>query len=361
MEGFQSMDARLTRAIVLAAAFASLGASYRTENFIVTASTSRLAERIGTDAEMFRKKLAVEWLGREIPRWPAPCPITANVAPHLGAGGATSFTFHGGQVGSWQMTIQGSEVRILDSVLPHEVTHTIFATHFRQPLPRWADEGACTTVEAASERMRHQKMLIRFLQTDRGIAFSRMFAMKEYPPDMLPLYAQGYSLARFLIEQGGKRKFIEFVGDGLGDENWTRALRENYSFDNLLVLQNTWLDWVRKGSPTLAPTAPRQDEPAVVLADTGKRPRPTSPNLLYRVPRNAPNRVAVQAASNPPPPANHANAAPRNLATNGWRAAGSRTRAPLGGGYVAGADDDAQQHQAVRQQPPQQPQQRVLP
>lgn len=353
------MDARLTRAIVLAAAVASLGASSRTENFIVTAATPRLAERIGKDAEMFRKKLAIEWLGYELPRWPTPCPITANVAPHLGAGGATSFTFQGGQVGSWQMTIQGSELRILDSVLPHEVTHTIFATHFRQPLPRWADEGACTTVEAPSERMRHQKMLIRFLQTDRGIGFSNMFAMKEYPPDMLPLYAQGYSLARFLIEQGGKRKFIEFVGDGLKDENWPRAVDENYSYDNLLVLQNTWLNWVRKGSPALAPRQPEPGRnPNVLLASEGKRQRP-APNLILRVSNDSSHRSAAPLAPRRTTPS-RATATPQQTADNGWRSAGSRSRAPLSSGYVA-SKDAGQQGQAARQQPPQQPRQRVLP
>ncbi len=71
---------------------------------------------------------------------------------------------------------------MLDSVLPHEVTHTIFASHFRRPLPRWADEGACTTVEHPSERTKQQQMLIEFLHTNRGIPFHPMFAMKEYPP-----------------------------------------------------------------------------------------------------------------------------------------------------------------------------------
>ena len=44
-----------------------------------------------------------------------------------GAGGATSFVFDRGEVFGWKMNIQGSRERILDSVLPHEVTHTIFA------------------------------------------------------------------------------------------------------------------------------------------------------------------------------------------------------------------------------------------
>jgi hypothetical protein len=204
--------------------------------------------------------------------------------------------------------------------------------------------------------MRHQTMLIRFLHTNRGIAFSNMFAMKEYPPDMLPLYAQGYSLARFLIEQGGKRKFIEFVGDGLKDENWTRAIDENYSYDNLLVLQNTWLDWVRKGSPALAPRQPQPGpDPNVLLAGDGKRRRP-APNLIYRVARGSSNRGVSPAVPRPTTPSR---AAPQQTASNGWRAAGSGTRAPLSSGYLA-RQKDSQQGQAARQQPPQQAQQRVL-
>ena len=190
----------------------------------------------------------MEWLGKQLPRWSSPCPISAQVAPHLGAGGATSFIFQDGRVGGWRMNIQGSEIRILDSVLPHEVTHTIFATHFRQPLPRWADEGACTTVEHTSEKARHEKMLVTFLQTRRGISFSHMFAMKEYPSDVLPLYAQGYSLARYLIEEKGRRKFVAFIGDGLSDENWLRALDAAYGVDNLALLQDSWLNWVKQGS-----------------------------------------------------------------------------------------------------------------
>ena len=121
-------------------------AGYRTANFVVEAPTDDQARRIGEAAEQYRHTLAVEWTGAPLPRWSRPCPITAQVAPHLGAGGATSFVFDKGEVFNWTMTIQGSEERILDSVLPHEITHTIFASYFRQPLPRWADEGACTTV-----------------------------------------------------------------------------------------------------------------------------------------------------------------------------------------------------------------------
>src|SRR6478672_11398904 len=190
---------------------ANAAAGYKTTNFVVNAPTPQLAKEIGDQAEVFRKQLSLEWLGKELPAWSKPCPINAQVQPNLGAGGATSFVFDRGEVFGWKMNIQGSRERILDSVLPHEVTHTIFASHFRRPLPRWADEGACTTVEHPSERRKQQQMLVQFLQTKRGISFSQMFVMRDYPQDVMPLYSQGYSLCRFLIQQGGRQKFINYI------------------------------------------------------------------------------------------------------------------------------------------------------
>jgi hypothetical protein len=224
-------------------------ADYRTANFLVAAPTETLARRIGDAAEQYRHTLAIEWLGRPLPRWSRPCPIQAQVAPHLGAGGATSFVFDRGEVFNWTMSIQGSEERILDSVLPHEVTHTIFATHFRQPLPRWADEGACTTVEHPVERARQHRLLIEFLTTGRGISFPQMFAMREYPADVLPLYSQGYSLARFLIDRGGRHTYVAFVADGLATDDWSAALAKHYGISDVAQMQHVWLDWVKQGCP----------------------------------------------------------------------------------------------------------------
>ncbi|MBX3424762.1 MAG: hypothetical protein KF688_03690 [Pirellulales bacterium] len=228
-------------------------AAYRTANFTVDAATPQLAKEIGDAAENCRRVLALEWIGKELPRWSQPCPIQARVAPHLGAGGETSFIFDGGEVFGWRMQVQGSRERVLDSVIPHEVTHTIFASHFRRPLPRWADEGACTTVEHESEINKQEQLLIEFLTSRRGIPFSNMFAMREYPRDVLPLYAQGHSLARYLIAQRGKRAFMQFLADGMSDEHWPRAIQKHYQYQNLLALQEDWLGWVRVGCPPVKP------------------------------------------------------------------------------------------------------------
>ncbi|MEM8864090.1 MAG: hypothetical protein AAGF31_00930 [Planctomycetota bacterium] len=243
-------------------------AGHRTTNFVVQAPTRALAIEIAQSAEQWRERLAIEWLGEAMPAWSKPCPIQASVSPHLGAGGETSFVFDQGEVFGWTMKVQGSRERVLDSVLPHEITHTIFASHFRRPLPRWADEGACTTVEHPVEIGKQERMLIRFLKTGKGIPFTRMFALKEYPRDVMPLYSQGHSVTTFLIERRGKKAFLEFLADGMADEQWAAAVREHYGHDTLYAMQDQWLAWVKQGRPRLA----LEPDVATVAANTAPAP-----------------------------------------------------------------------------------------
>jgi hypothetical protein len=273
----------------------SMGARHRSANFIVDTPDPNLAAQFADAAEKYRHDLAIEWLGQPMPNWSQPCPMTVMVGPNLGAGGATTFQFDRGEVFGWVMSIQGSPERVLDSVLPHEVTHMIFASHFRQPLPRWADEGGATTVENISERLKYQRMLDQFLRTGRGIAFSRMFAMTDYPHDVMPLYAQGYSLAEFLIQTGGRRKYVEFIDDGLKNKDWAGAMARNYGMGDLGQLQNTWLAWVKQGSPAIGPgnAQPAAGASPEMLAANSRGGR-AEPNSIYRQQgqnRSAPSTV----------------------------------------------------------------------
>ncbi|MFT5302465.1 MAG: hypothetical protein ACI814_003280 [Mariniblastus sp.] len=266
------------------------------QNFVVTAPDPLLANKVSAEAERYRKTLALAWLGHELPDWEQKCPITVELGMH--AGGETSFAFvMNGQSKStpidWRMKIFGPADRVLDAVLPHEITHTIFATHFGQPLPRWADEGACTTVEHESERKKNHQMLMNFLTSSpsRGLPFNRMFTMRNYPHDILPLYAQGHSLAKFLILQKGKHHFVSYIGKGLQNETataalpaWDQATNEFYKYQDLSDLQIAWLDWVRKGSDETAfnsPTSPatfaRADVPTTQPLSTFTS-RPTDRN-----------------------------------------------------------------------------------
>ena len=231
-----------------------MGAGPRTQNFVVDAADPAFAGRVAEAAEAYRRSIALEWLGRELPPWQRPCPIRVVFEPQ--AHGATSFRFNGpngeyGQPFDWQMEVYGTPERILDSVLPHEIAHTIFASHFQQRLPRWLDEGACSSVEHVSETRKQEHNLLVFLTTGRGIPFNQMFQMMDYPRDMLPLYSQGYSVVRFLLELDSKPHFVNFVRQGLQTRDWDGAVERYYGFNNLSDLQVTWNKWVGEGSPKL--------------------------------------------------------------------------------------------------------------
>ena len=133
------------------------------------------------------------------------------------------------------MTVEGRLDRILASAIPHEVTHTIFASYFGSPMPRWADEGASLLSEDNRELRRHDQIVIDLLGRRGEIPLSRLFVIEEYPKDLMSFYGQGYSISRFLIEMGGRPRFLEFVRDGLKD-GWDASTRAHYELTNVREL-----------------------------------------------------------------------------------------------------------------------------
>lgn len=274
------------------------------ENFIVFASSPQWATQVAQAAEKYRSELAMYWLGAELPPWPERCPLYVHSGPSMPASGETQYALNRGTAGSWSMSVQGTQERVLDSVLPHEITHTIFATHFgplNKYMPRWADEGACTTVEHESEKSKHRTHLQRYLRTGRGLAFNHMFRLKEYPNDILPLYAQGHSAVQFLIDQGGPQKFVEFIGAGMQTENWPDALQQTYAYESIGHFQTQWNQWLADGSPedkiSYAPILQRQAGGIALASATG--PAPTSLAAASTNPASAPASRLQLAASMP--------------------------------------------------------------
>lgn len=293
------MDARF---FVTSAAIAGLmlamvcdasGAGFRTQNFIVQAPTPALAKSVGESAERYRDDLATYWLGKRLPAWPTPCPIRVIAGPTLAAQGVT--TYNRSPVRDFQMEVVGTPERILDSVLPHEVTHTVLATHFGRPLPRWADEGICTTVEHEAERSKHEAKLREFLSTRRGIAMNQLFLLTEYPNDVLPMYAQGYSVCRFLIAQKDAKTFIAFLQDYMQRPSWTENIRKHYGYDSLAELQDYWLAWVSEGSGPVGkfakidPPNARQDAPQIA-----SRSSVAQASAIEEIPTPAPNPTQME-------------------------------------------------------------------
>jgi hypothetical protein len=220
-----------------------VGASFRTANFVVDARTQDVAQRVGERAEECRISVAKAWLGHELPAWTTPCPVHVVITQGEG-GGVTSFGFHQGRVSDQRMSVEGRLDRILASAIPHEVTHTIFASFFGGPMPRWADEGASLLSEDNRELRRHDQIVMDLLDRGGEVPLSRLFVVEEYPKDLMSFYGQGYSISRFLVEMGGRPRFLRFVRDGLKN-GWDTSTRVHYELSNVRELDRAWKSWHR--------------------------------------------------------------------------------------------------------------------
>jgi hypothetical protein len=244
---------------ILGSPTAAFAANYETANFYVQAPTPELAKKFGDMAEFYRTQKALEWLGREMPQWQTPCPLIVQLTMGS-ASGATTFEFGSDSSGrpivkSRKMEIRGESKQLLNSVLPHEVTHTVFAYHFGRPVPRWADEGGSVLSENDEERFSHDIRNRELLNAGRGIRLPALFRMAEYPRDMLVLYAQGYSICAYLVDKGGggregRGKLLQFLAIGMQGndprfhgtpESWNEAARKIYGFDSVDAMEGAWL------------------------------------------------------------------------------------------------------------------------
>lgn len=244
------MTARRHVLLALTALIVSTGASYRTTNFVVHAPTPQLAQRFGQLAEYYRREKALLWLGREMPPWRQPCPLHISITMS-GPSGATSFTFgrdaYGrGMVTSRHMQIQGPLDRLEKSVLPHEITHTVFAHYFGCPVPRWADEGGSVLSEDDVERIRHDRLVRNILNANQQIRLRTLLRLTEYPRGrVMHLYAQGYSLTNYLVNHRSDRQtFLRFVAHGMR-YGWDSAAQTYYQHRNVEELEEAWLKHLR--------------------------------------------------------------------------------------------------------------------
>ncbi len=247
-------------------------AELKDENFEVHAPTAAEATQLHRAASAARHALAVRWLGKELPPWKVPCVITYKPSPGgTDGGGATHFTFAAAGPTSMRMELFGSLPKVLADVLPHEVMHTILATHFGKALPRWADEGIAVLAEPDGSHSDHARRAAELLNQGRGLPLRGLFPMTEYPMDMQVLFAQGYSVCRFLLDRkpggGAEAALLDFVRRGMAD-GWEPAATAVYGFADLDAMQADWITSLRVPAPLVAnpPVAPPPVSDAVRAA-----------------------------------------------------------------------------------------------
>jgi hypothetical protein len=180
----------------------------------------------------------------------------------------------------------------LTNFLPHEVTHTVLASIFGKPVPRWADEGMSLLSEPDDEQVGNDVRLREVLNAGRGMRLKILLPATEYPKDVATFYAQSHSLTKFLVgrtmgvpvlkdiphigemfktgSDDGHQRLLAFVLLGSKDntaEGWGKAAKAVYGFDSVDALQEAWLKWL--STPESIPTRKDGTRPAPAAKPEG--------------------------------------------------------------------------------------------
>jgi hypothetical protein len=130
------------------------------------------------------------------------------------------------------------------------------------------------------------------------IPLRRLLPLRDYPEDVMALFAEGYALTRFLVERKDRQTFLAFVKQGARD-GWDEAARERYDYKDVEALEKHWV--ARVGPP-------RGDEPAAGARLPAGQPPVTAlavlseGRIVLRVPATAyePRTTLVQPEAGQP-------------------------------------------------------------
>ncbi len=117
------------------------------------------------------------------------------------------------------------------------------------------------------------------LNAGRAIPLRRLLPLKEYPNDIdsvMSLYAEGFSVTDFLVNQSSRPEFLKFIADGMYS-GWDEAAKAHYQYENVNALEEAWLAQLRKTKKQRTGTLAGNTEPADVEPTGRVVERRTSP------------------------------------------------------------------------------------
>jgi hypothetical protein len=164
-------------------------------------------------------------------------------------------------------------------------------------------------------------MVRQICRTGRLIPLRRLFVLTEYPRDVMALYAEGFSVANYLVSLKGRRTFLDFVATGQTG-GWDPAIQQYYGLGGVDALQEQWVEWLIQGVGT---GADEPVNPQVIAATNRQGGTPKVERVVRGQTPNDLDWAPTIKPSNPP--------AGRTLAASDLR---RRSTSPADGGVAPG-------------------------
>jgi len=233
-----------------------------------------LAARVAAAAERLRRELYETWVGAPpIGPWRPRCDLYL----YRSLGGLITMTggdakageavvrpsqLQPGAILSRRVNLAASDHRLLDSTLPHEITHLVLGDLMAGKVPIWANEGAATLAEGPGKQRYYAAVLQSFVDRRRVYFVDTLVKMLSYPdaPFKGLFYAQSASVVKFFLSLRSRSSFIGFLRFAQA-HGYRWALRAVYEIDTFDELHRRWQRFVAQPVDADARTRPPRSAP----------------------------------------------------------------------------------------------------
>jgi GGDEF domain-containing protein len=246
------------------------------ENFVVIATNQSLADEVLQKADTLRKKIALDWIGEELPAGVSRASLQVRLSASSEDGETWSLGHSSDRHHHIWITTSREKVA---TILSHEIAHLVLAAHIHETLPAWADEAVACLQEDQDSINKRERLIEQMARTSSWVQLPNLLDSKSLTDRNK--YSAALSVTQFLLERKDKATFISFSRAGRV-EGWNTALSRYYRIRSVLELQNLWQEWAsdrtRRKLAAINSTVNRPNE------SLGPNPARPDPNAKGRRP-----------------------------------------------------------------------------
>jgi hypothetical protein len=193
-------------------------------------------------ADDYRKDIALEWLGEELPPSVGRTVINISFSETDDRGLTWAKDHPDRQFHNVYLTT--SRQKAIGAALAHEIAHVVLASQFPHPhrLPAWLEEAIASGYDGQDRQQVRQRMLGWFVRTGNWPRLERILTARRVPVTDQVSYTVACALSEFLLSQGGKQALLRFGQDGR-QHGWDQALQMHYGIASVDQLQERWQAW----------------------------------------------------------------------------------------------------------------------
>ncbi len=213
-----------------------------TENFVLSAPSKELTLACLTQAEHYRKRIALEWLGYELPPGTSFADVQVTLLAEGEKDSGRLWLANRETERPHMMWLTGSREEVLGAGMAHEMAHVVLAARFPNGMPAWANEGIASSYDNAERADIRRRIMQRIIEASGWPSIDELLEVEQIAPNDQTAYALASSLTEFLISLADRETFISFIANAQ-QSDWDAAIEKTYRMEGRRELQIRWQQW----------------------------------------------------------------------------------------------------------------------